>query len=202
MSFYIAAIEKLRTMYIKSIIYIFLAGTLFSGCMKPPSSTGSLGFADTRRIVIVGENVNSDIAGYYQKKYDALVWFTPFQGRIAYKAHNLLQSGIGPSVGMRSLIRELKSINYSIGQWQIFVPGIAENYFLATLKSMEDHSLSKARGMVVLIDSKGNKDIEIYLKRVTDGSFFVNYEFGKDVNVSEDSGNEKSAPERDRTSNP
>ena len=44
---------------------------------------------------------------------------------------------------------------------------------------MQSHSLSKARGTVVLIDSKYNKDIEAELKRVTDNSFFVSYEFQK-----------------------
>lgn len=128
----------------------------------------------------MGENINPYIASYYQKKYDALVWFTPYQGHFVNKATNFLQNGFGSSVAMRSLIAELKSINYTIGKWEIIVPGLAEGYFLATLKRMEDHSLSKARGVIVLIDSKSNKEMEEQVQRVTDGNFFVSYEFHKD----------------------
>ena len=152
---------------------------LVTGCTRVPMTTGSLGYEDSRRVIIVGENADPNIAGYYQKKYDALVWFTPYEGQFVNKANNFLQSGLGPSVAMRSLIKELRSINYSVGQWEIFVPGMAENYFLTTLKNMEDRCLSKARGMIILLDSKGNKDIEDQLKRVTDGNFFVNYELKK-----------------------
>ena len=150
-----------------------------TGCAKPPETTGSLGYEDSRRIIIVGENADPNIAGYYQKKYDALVWFTPYEGRFVNKANNLLQSGLGPSVAMRSLINELKSINYSVGQWEILVPGMAENYFLNTLKNMEDHCLSKARGVVILLDSKSNKDVEDQIRRLAGGNFFVNYELQK-----------------------
>ncbi len=159
---------------------IVLLTVLLSSCViSPPVARGSLGYEDSRRVVVVGENVDSALAGYYQNKYDALVWFTPYQGQFANKASNFLQSGFRSSVAMRSLIAELKSINYTVGQWEIIVPGIAEKYFLAVLKEMEDHFLSKARGSVVLIDSTSNKDIEIQLKRVTDGFFFVSYEFHK-----------------------
>ena len=153
---------------------------ILTGCASPPTTTGSLGFEDSRRIVVVGENVDPNIAVYYQKKYDALVWFTPYEGKLTNKVNNFLQSGMGPSVAMRSLINELKSINYTVGQWEIIIPGLAENYFLATLKNMDDHSVSKARGSVVLVDSKGNKDIEEQLKRTTDGDFFVSYQFHKE----------------------
>ena len=166
-----------------SIRYMVLVMNLLlalSGCATPPSTTGSLGYEESRRVVIVGENVNPNLAVYYKKEYDALVWFTPYQGKITNNANNFLQSGFGPSVAMRSLIRELKSINYSLGVWEIIVPGVTENYFLASLKNMEDRSLSKARGAVILIDSKSNKDIEAQLKRVTDGNFFVNDEFHKE----------------------
>jgi hypothetical protein len=159
----------------------FMMALFLSGCVTaPPSTTGSLGFEDSRRVVIVGENVNPHIAGYYQKKYDALVWFTPYQGKFVNKATNFLQNGFGSSVALKSLINELKSINHTVGKWEIIVPGIAENYFLVALKKMEDHSLSKARGIVVLIDSKNNKEMEDQLWRVTDGNFFVSYEFHKD----------------------
>jgi len=153
---------------------------LLGGCVTaPPSTTGTLGFEDSRRVVIVGENVNPNFALYYQKKYQALVWFTPFQGKIAKNASNFFQNGFGPSVAMKGLIRELKSINYTVGQWEIIVPGMAEKYFLSALKYMQNHSLSKARGTIVLIDSTYNKDIEAELRRVTDDSFFVSYEFQK-----------------------
>ena len=156
-------------------VFLFLAG-----CVTPPPNTaGSLGYEDSRRVVIVGENVDPAIAKYYQNKYDALVWFTPFRGKFSNKASNFFQNGFGPSVAMQSLMAELKSINYTVGQWDIIVPGTAENYFLAALEHLEDHGLSKARGIVVLIDSTSNKNIEIQLKRVTDGFFFVSYEFHK-----------------------
>ncbi len=156
------------------LILIFIV--LVCGCAKPPQTTGSLGYEDSRRIIIVGENADPNVAGYYQKKYEALVWFTPFEGRFVNKANNFFQSGLGPSVAMRSLMNELKSINYSVGQWEIFVPGMAESYVLNTFKNMEDHSLSKARGVVILLDSKSNRDIEDQVKRLADGNFFVRYE--------------------------
>ena len=80
---------------------------------------------------------------------------------------------------MRQLIDELKSINYSVGRWKIIVPGIGEGYFLNTLKHMETGSLSQARGDIVLTDSKGNKDMEKQVTRVSNNSFFVTYEFQK-----------------------
>ena len=153
--------------------FILSLTTLLTSCANPPKTTASLGYEDSRRVVIVGENVKPVIAKYYEKKYNSLVWFTPYEGIFVNKANNFLQSGIGPSVAMRSLIKELKSINQTVGQWEIIVPKIAENYFLATLKQMDDHSLSKARGVVVLVDSKENVEIENQLKRVTDDYFFV-----------------------------
>ena len=129
-------------------------------------------------MVIVGEKVSQDIAVYYQRRYDAMVWYTPTEGLMKDSAEVILK-GIGPSQAMRSLINELKSINYSVGRWEIIVPGIAEGYFLATLKNMNASSLAQARGDIVLIDSKGNKDIEAQVTRVTNDSFFVSYEFQK-----------------------
>ena len=58
------------------------------------------------------------------------------------------------------MINELKSINYTLGRWEIIVPKIGEGYFLATLKDMETGSLAHARGDIVLTDSKGNKEME------------------------------------------
>ena len=80
---------------------------------------------------------------------------------------------------MKSLINELKSINYTVGRWEIIVPKIAEGYFLGTLKNMNKSVIAKARGTVVLIDSSGNKDMEQQVERVSDGNFFVSYEFQK-----------------------
>jgi hypothetical protein len=155
------------------ILSLFL---LLAGCSTaPPRTTGTLGFEDSRRVVIVGENINPYIATYYQHKYDALVWFTPYEGHFVNKASNFLQNGFGSSTAMRSLIAELKSVNYTVGKWEIIVPGIAEGYFLATLKNMDDHSLAKARGSIVLPESKGNKEMEQQVLRVTDGNFFVEY---------------------------
>ena len=91
----------------------------------------------------------------------------------------IILKGFSPSQAMRSLINELKSINYTLGRWEIIVPKIGEGYFLATLQDMEDASLAHARGNIVLIDSKGNKDLEAQVARVTSGNFFVTYEFQK-----------------------
>jgi hypothetical protein len=160
--------------------WLLFSCLLFSSGCTSVGTNGNLGTENSRRVVIVGENVDPNLGIYYQKKYDALVWLTSYKGKFAHEANNLFQSGLLPSVAMRSLIKELKSINHTAGPWEIIVPGIAENYFLATLKAMENHSLSKARGIVILIDSKNNRDIEVQLKRVTDGFFFVSYEFHKE----------------------
>ncbi|MBF0490238.1 MAG: hypothetical protein HQL15_06410 [Candidatus Omnitrophica bacterium] len=165
----------------KFFSFILIMLLTLSGCVtEPPSTAGSLGFEDSRRVVVVGENIDSNIASYYQNKYDALVWFTPFKGKMENHVTNFFQNGLGSSVAMKGLIRELKSINYTIGKWEIIIPGIAEGYFLATLKDMQDHAMAKARGVIVLIDSTSNKNIEQQIQRVTDGNFFVSYEFHKE----------------------
>ena len=163
------------------IIGLLLCVLLGGGCAPAVKSQGQLGYSDARRVVIVGENVDSAIAVYYQRKYDALVWFTPFEGKIANAANNLLEAGLGPSRAMQALMTELKSINYTVGRWEIIVPKIAEKYFLHALKNMETSSLAKARGEVVLIDSSGFPQMEQEVHRVTDGNFFVTYEFHKDL---------------------
>lgn len=165
---------KVTRLYYFSLLSLLV----LSGCITPPGVSGNLGYSQDRRVVIVGEKVSPDIAVYYQRRYDAMVWFTPTQGIMEDSAQVILK-GFGPSKAMRSLINELNSINYSLGRWEIIVPGIAEGYFLATLKDMETSSLANARGNIVLIDSKGNKDIEAQIARVTNNSFFVTYEFQK-----------------------
>jgi len=150
---------------------------LLAGC-TPPGVSGNLGYSPERRVVIVGEKVSPDIALYYQRRYDAMVWFTPSHGLVKDSAQVVLK-GFGPSKAMRSLINELLSINYTVGEWEIIVPKIAENYFFATLKDMDDGALSHARGDIVLIDSKGNKDMEEQVARVSTNGFFVSYEFQK-----------------------
>jgi hypothetical protein len=149
-----------------------------SGCITGPGAAGNLGYSQDRRVVIVGEKVSPQIAEYYQRRYDAKVWYTPTQG-LMKDSEQVILKGFGPSVAMRTLINELKSIDYSLGRWEIIVPGIAEGYFSATLKDMDTGALKHARGNVVLIDSKANKDVEAQVARVTDGNFFVTYEFQK-----------------------
>jgi hypothetical protein len=165
-----------------NIIWFFnlfaLSLLMFSGCMTPPGASGNLGYSHERRVVIVGEKVSQDIAVYYQRRYDAKVWYTPTQGMMKDSAQVVLK-GLGPSHAMRSLINELESINYSLGRWEIIVPKTGEGYFLATLKNMETGSLAHARGDIVLTDSKGNKDMEAQVARVTGDNFFVTYEFQK-----------------------
>ena len=163
----------------KARYFLFiLSALMFSGCITGPGVSGSLGYSQDRRVVIVGEKVSQDIAVYYQRRYDAMVWFTPTQGVMKDSAQVILK-GLGPSVAMRSLINELKSINYTVGRWEIIIPKIGEGYFYETLKDMENSSLAQARGSIVLIDSKGNKEIEAQVARVTNNNFFVTYEFQK-----------------------
>jgi hypothetical protein len=164
---------------LKATFYLSILSLLtLGGCITGPGANGNLGYSQDRRVVIVGEKVSPEIAVYYQRRYDAKVWYTPTQGMMK-DSEQVILKGFGPSVAMRTLINELKSINYSLGRWEIIVPRIGEGYFLATLKDMETGSLGKARGNIVLIDSKSNKDIEDQVGRVTDNNFFVTYEFQK-----------------------
>jgi hypothetical protein len=164
---------------LKATFYLSILSLLtLGGCITGPGATGNLGYSQDRRVVIVGEKVSPDIAEYYQRRYDAKVWYTPTHGMMK-DSEQVILKGFGPSVAMRTLINELKSINYSLGRWEIIVPKIGEGYFLATLKDMETGSLAKARGNIVLIDSKGNKDMEAQVGRVSDNNFFVTYEFQK-----------------------
>ena len=158
--------------------YFLVTCLLLSGCVTGPGVSGNLGYSQDRRVVIVGEKVTDEIAVYYQRRYDAKVWYTPTQGFLK-DSQQLILKGIGPSVAMRSLINELESINYTLRRWEIIVPGVGQRYFLATLKNMPAGSLSHARGSIVLTDSKADKDIEAQVARVTDNSFFVTYEFQK-----------------------
>ena len=163
----------------KIISYLFiLCSLMLAGCAAAPGVNGDLGYSQERRVVIVGEKVSQTIAVYYQRRYDAMVWFTPPESLVT-SSTQLIFKGIGPSKAMASLINELKSINYTLGRWEIIVPGIAQGYLLETLSNMEAGSLSHARGNFVLIDSKGSPDIEAQVARVTNGNFFVTYEFQK-----------------------
>lgn len=153
-----------------------LSVILFSACAGPLPTKGDLGFTEKRNIVIVGENVEPTIAEYFQKKYDGLVWYTPYQGNVANSINNVVESGLGPSKPMRALIVQLKSINQTVGRWNIYIPKIAEKYFLRTLKHMETGSLAKARGSIILIDSSYAPEIEKEMNRVSAGGFFLEFE--------------------------
>src|SRR5579863_2036591 len=115
----------------RSFYFLIISSLVLSGCITGPGVSGNLGYSQERRVVIVGEKVSRDIAVYYQRRYDAMVWFTPTQGLMKDSAQVVLK-GLGPSQAMRSLINELKSIDYSLGRWEIIVPRIGEGYFLAT----------------------------------------------------------------------
>lgn len=166
---------------ISKILTLGCAAAVLTSCSSEYVPSGKLGFNDSRRVVIVGENVRPDIAMFYQREYAAPVWYTPYKGSVAHVADNLLESGLAPSHPMRSLINELKSINYTIGRWEIIIPKVGEKYFYKTLKNMQSGALSKARGMVILIDSSGFPQIEKEVERVSSGSFFVTYELHKDI---------------------
>jgi hypothetical protein len=159
-----------------SLWLMLLLGSLaLCGCVSGPGASGDLGYGQERRVVIVGEKVSPEIALYYQRRYDSEVWYTPPESKdsadVFFK--------VGPTRAMRSLISELKSINHTLRPWEIIVAGVAEAYFLTALKYMDTGALAHARGDIVLIDSKSNKDIEVQVARVTNGSFFVTYEFQK-----------------------
>ncbi len=155
---------------------------MMSGCVQPAEIRGTLGFSDSRRLVVVGENVRPEIAHFYKKEYGALAWYTAYKGNVATVTNNFFESGIGPSRDMRLLIGDLKSTSYTVGRWEFIIPKIGEGYFLAALRYMEPGALSKARGMVIMIDSSGSPEMEREVERVSQGSFFVTYEFRKDVN--------------------
>ena len=162
------SLKIIFNLFIVSLGLCFLAA-----CAPPGKITGDLGFNENRRVVILGENIEPSIALYYQKKYDALVWFTPFEGDVAHFAQTMIEAPIGPSKPMEGLIAQLQSINQTVGRWEIYIPKIAEKYFSTTLKHMQQGALSKARGTVLLIDSPKAKELETQVKRVTQGSFFV-----------------------------
>jgi hypothetical protein len=162
-------------------IYFLICVLFLGGCSSAPSYQGHFGYEDSRRVVIVGENVNPAIAMYYQRKYNSPVWFTPFEGHVASATRTLLKTPLAPSPAMRSLIKELKSINGSVGRWEIIVPKSAEKYFYKTLRHMPSNSLAKTRGLIVLIDSTGFKRLEEEVNRVSNGNLFVTYEFHKDL---------------------
>ena len=155
---------------------------LLSSCDPCPSvPPGALGYSESRRLVVAGENVKPEIAAYYGKEYQGQVWSTPYRGRVANATDNLLESGIGPSRSMRSLVGELQSINHTFGRWEIIVPKMGEKYFFNTLKNMRTSSLAKARGMVVLTENSNFPGMEREVQRVSDGNSFVMYESQKDL---------------------
>lgn len=162
-------------MNIARSVFLYFTIVTLGGCISPPGISGSLGYGQERRVVIVGENVSREIAYYYQHRYDAKVWYVPPRRKTLRDSLKEAFT-LGPSMAMRSLINELESINFTMGRWEIIVPGTGENYFLATLKDMKTGSLAHARGNIVLTDSKNNADMEAQVARVTSGSFFVTYE--------------------------
>ena len=149
---------------------------LFLGCGRVPTTQGALGYSDGRRVIIVGEHVDRAIAYYYQKKYEAPVWFTPSEGKLADTANKIIDKvNLAPSGAMQGLINELKSINYTVGRWEFIVPAVGEAYFVATLSHMGTGALAKARGVVVLPESTGSPTLERQLRRVTGGNFYVTF---------------------------
>jgi len=173
--------EKVNVeMNINFFIGIFI--TLFiAGCGGALPVKNDLKYSDKRTVIILGENVEPAIAEYFQKKYDGLVWFTPYEGNVANFTSNMVESGIGASKPMRSLIAQLKGINQTIGRWEIYIPRMAEKYFIRTLKHMENGALSKARGAVILIDSVHAPEIKREMARVSKGGFFVEFETDEEV---------------------
>jgi hypothetical protein len=148
---------------------------LLAGCVTTAKSGLRIGTTEHRRLIILGEHIPDSTAKDYANKYNSLVYYTPSRGAIADSVSSSLRGTLGPSSAMRSLIEELKSINNTDGFWKLIVPKVAERYFLVTLKNMGDNSISNAKGEIILPESQKNQEIEMEIKRVTNGSFIVNY---------------------------
>lgn len=159
----------------KLILFFVLLGFIIEGCATTPASSGNLGKAQYRTLVILGEHIDTNLVTQYAKKYNAPVYFTPGRGFIANSVSDSLRGTLGPSSAMKGLINDLKSINNTEGEWKLIIPSIAERYFLVTLKNMDDGALSNAKGTVYLIESSMNEAIETEIKRVSSGAFSVKY---------------------------
>ncbi|MBU1061614.1 MAG: hypothetical protein KJ952_02705, partial [Candidatus Omnitrophica bacterium] len=118
-----------------------------------------------RKVVILGEVVDTKSAFDFANSYRAAVWY-----REASRA------GIRePGPAMKELISELEGINATGDEWDFIIPNIGEQYFFVTLKNMDKDSLSNVRGTVYLAHSSKNKAIEEELKRVSGENFTVIY---------------------------
>lgn len=159
----------------KTIPILTLLVFMISGCATVPRSSGNLGSGEYRTLIILGEHIDNNLATQYANKYNAPVYFSPSRGYIANAVSDSLRGTLGPSSAMKGLIKELKSINNTDGEWKLIIPGIAERYFLVTLRNMEDGTLSNVKGIVYLIESSGNEAIEKEIKRVSGESFSVKY---------------------------
>lgn len=161
----------------RKILFYILVIFFLSGCATTSSSTsGNLGKSHYRNVVILGEHVGfSDIDKQYSEKYNAIVLYTRGRGMFSDGVSKAITGTFGPSKAMRDVINELKSINYTEGEWKLIIPQMAERYFLVTLRNMEDGSLANVNGAIYLIDSQGNEPIEQEAKRVSHGSLAVRY---------------------------
>lgn len=157
------------------LCFLFIS-LLLSGCATTPSSTsGNLGKSQYRNVVILGEHINSEIAQQYADKYNASVLYTAGRGFLADAVSNSLRGTIGPSKSMRDLILELESMNHAYGEWVLIIPPSSENYFLVTLRNMEDGALKDADASVFLIKGVKNDAIESEIMRVSGSRFKIKY---------------------------
>ena len=118
-----------------------------------------------RKVVILGEVVDTKSAFDFANSYRAAVWYREASG-----------PGVAePGPAMKELISELEGINATGEEWDFIIPDIGERYFFVTLKNMDTGSLSNVRGTVYLAHSSKNKSIEDEIKRVSGENFTVIY---------------------------
>lgn len=158
----------------KRRIGVGIVGLLMAaGCA---TSSGTLGSRSERTVVILGEHQEKALAHQYAQQYGAIVWYTPRRGALADVVSSSLRATVGPSSAMKSLINELKTLNGTSGAWTIIVPGMAERYFLVTLRNMEDGALAQTSGRIQLVDSEVHADLEQEVRRVSYGALTVHYQ--------------------------
>ena len=146
-----------------------------SGCASVYHEEALIGETSNRRMVVLREHVSVKVADDYAQKYNAIVFYTPPTGMIADLTDNSLRMTIGPTKAMKGLIHQLTSMNHRLGEWEIFVPEFAQNYFLVALRNVEDDALLNAKGTVYLIGVLENKAIEHEMKRISVGNFKIKY---------------------------
>jgi len=150
------------------ICFLFLS----SGCATTASETaGGLGSSSGRNVVILGEHISPEEAQKFADKYEAIVLFGPSRNILSDAVSTSMRGAVGPSRVMRDLIVELKSLNYTSGEWSLIIPAQAERYFLVLLRNMEDGALSNAKGIILFESASRSASLDTEVKRVFGSGF-------------------------------